>query len=446
MSILIKNCTIINEGNSFVGSVSIDGEFISGIYRKGEKLPIKDFTIEADGLFLMPGIIDDQVHFRDPGNPKKGSIESESAASVLGGVTSFMDMPNTTPAAVTLEILERKYEIASKVSYANYSFYLGASNDNIEEILKADKSQICGLKIFMGSSTGDLLVDNSKSLENIFSLSKMLIATHCEDNSVISKNMSAAIEKYGENIPFEEHKNIRNREACINSSKKAIELALRNNSSLHILHISTKEEVEMIKKAQKLNPLITGEVCVHYMFLDSSSYGKLGSKMKCNPSIKEKEDKEAIIKAVKDGIIKVVATDHAPHTIAEKSAKYGDSPSGLPLIQHSFQIMWELHKAGHFTPEEIADRMCHSPADRFKIDRRGYIREGYYADIMLFDCAKNDNVTTKHPAYLCGWSPFEDYTFSSSVIHTFVNGVQVVKEGMLTGKKNGRRLIFNNEK
>lgn len=446
MSILIKNCTIINEGNSFAGSISIDGEFISGIYKKGDLLPEKDFTLDAVGLFLIPGIIDDQVHFRDPGNPKKGTIESESAASVLGGVTSYMDMPNTKPAAVTIDVLEQKYDIASKASYANYSFYLGASNDNINEILKADISQICGLKIFMGSSTGDLLVDNPKSLENIFSLSKMLIATHCEDNSVITKNMSAAIEKYGENIPFGEHKNIRSREACISSSKKAIELALRFNSSLHILHVSTKEEIEMIKNAQKVNPFITGEVCVHYMFLDSSDYDELGSKMKCNPSIKDKEDKIAIINAVKDGIIKVVATDHAPHTIEEKAAKYNDSPSGLPLIQHSFQIMWELHKAGYFTPEEVASRMCHSPADRFKIDRRGYIRKGYYADIMLFDPIKNDNFTTKHPAYLCGWSPFKDYSFTSSVIHTFVNGAHVVKDGKLTGIKNGKRLVFNNEK
>ncbi len=446
MSILIKNCTIINEGNSFVGSVSIDGEIISGIYRKGDQLPEKDVIIDAEGLCLMPGIIDDQVHFRDPGNPEKGTIESESAASVLGGVTSYMDMPNTIPPAITLEILEKKYEIAREKSYANYSFYLGGSNDNIEEILKANPAEICGLKIFMGSSTGNLLVDNPVSLEQIFSKSPLLIASHCEDNSIIGSNLAVAIGKFGDDIPFEEHKNIRSREACIKSSQKAIDLALKNHSSLHILHISTKEEIEMIEEAQKINPDITGEVCVHYMFLDSSFYKTMGSKMKCNPAIKDTEDRIAIIKAVKNGIIKVVATDHAPHTISEKKANYKDAPSGLTLIQHSFQIMWELHKAGYFTPDDIADRMCHSPADRFKIDKRGYIRIGYYADIMLYNPNRTDNKTTKLPAYKCGWSPFEERSFSSSVIHTFVNGIQVVKDGMLTGKKGGKRLKFKHEK
>ena len=446
MSILIKNCTIINEGYSFAGSISIDGDVISGIYEKGDILPDKELIIDAEGLFLMPGIIDDQVHFREPGNPAKGTIESESAASVLGGVTSFMDMPNTNPPAVTLEILEKKYEIAKRTSYANYSFYLGGSNDNLDEILKADPSCICGLKIFMGSSTGNLLVDNPVSLEKIFSKSPLLIASHCEDNSIIGNNLAVATEKYGEDIPFEEHKNIRSREACIKSSQKAIDLALRNNSSLHILHISTREEIEMIKEAQKRNPNITGEVCVHYMLLDSSFYGRMGSKMKCNPAIKDPEDRIAIIKAVKDGIIKVVATDHAPHTISEKYANYKNAPSGLPLIQHSFQIMWELHKAGYFTPGEIADRMCHSPAHRFKVQNRGYIRVGYYADIMLFNPDKTDNLTTKFPAYKCGWSPFGESSFSSSVIHTFVNGIQVVKDGMLTGEKGGKRLKFNHEK
>ena len=446
MSILIKNCTIINEGNSFVGSVSIDGEIISGIYRKGDKLPEKDVIIDAEGLCLMPGIIDDQVHFRDPGNPEKGTIESESAASVLGGVTSYMDMPNTIPPAITLEILEKKYEIAREKSYANYSFYLGGSNDNIEEILKANPAEICGLKIFMGSSTGNLLVDNPASLEQIFSKSPLLIASHCEDNSIIGSNLAVAIGKFGDDIPFEEHKNIRSREACIKSSQKAIGLALKNHSSLHILHISTKEEIEMIKEAQKNNPNITGEVCVHYMLLDSRFYKTMGSKMKCNPAIKEIEDRLAIIKAVKTGIIKVVATDHAPHTILEKQGNYKNAPSGLPLIQHSFQIMWELHKAGHFTPDDIVDRMCHSPANRFKIDKRGYIRVGYYADIMLYNPNRTDNITTKLPAYKCGWSPFEERSFSSSVIHTFVNGIQVVKDGMLTGKKGGKRLKFKHEK
>lgn len=446
MSILIKNGMIINEGLSFIGSLFLVNDRISGIYRENNQLPLADETIDATGLIVVPGIIDDQVHFREPGNTYKGNIKSESAAAVLGGVTSYMDMPNNIPPATTKSALENKNSIARETSYANWSFYLGANNDNYSEYVDANPHEICGLKVFMGSSTGNLLVDNPDSLEKIFSESPLLIATHCEEESVIQKNLAKAVEKYGDDIPFEEHKNIRSREACVLSTKKALNLAIKYNARLHILHISTAEEIELIREVQKVNSNITGEVCVHYMLLDSDSYPIMGGKMKCNPSIKEKSDKEAIINAVKEGVIRVVATDHAPHTFEEKNQNYKNTPSGLPLIQHSFQIMWDLHKKGYFSQYDVVDRMSHSPANNFKIIDRGYLKEGYYADILIFNPNKTDDKTTKNPAYYCGWSPFSDRAFSSTPIHTFVNGVQVVKDGTLTGKKGGMKLLFNYEK
>ncbi len=443
MSLIIKNGIIVNEGNTFVGSILIEGDRISGIFKNNEQLPDSLETVDASGMHIFPGVIDDQVHFREPGNTHKGTISSESAAAVLGGITSYMDMPNNNPPSITLESLERKNSIAEKESYANYSFYLGASNDNINEIIHADRSKICGLKVFMGSSTGDMLVDDLTALERIFSQSPLLIATHCESEEIIKANLADAVVKMGQNsIPFSSHDKIRTREACIESTKKAINLANRFNSRLHILHISTCEEIEMIKAAREKNPKITAEVCVHYMVFDNSDYQKYGSKIKCNPAIKSKEDKLAIIKAVKEGAIKVVATDHAPHTLEEKSNNYLKSPSGLPLVQHSLQIMLELSDEGWFTIEEVADRMAHSPALNFNIDKRGFIKEGYYADLVIVDLNKVDDISTKKPAYLCGWSPFEDKIFKSSVIHTFVNGVQVVKDSKLTGKRAGKKIEF----
>jgi len=443
MVILIKNGTIINEGLSYIGSLLLVDDRISKIYKDKEELPEADETIDASGLCIVPGIIDDQVHFREPGSTYKGCIESESAAAVLGGVTSYMDMPNNNPPATSIELLENKNKIAANTSYANWSFYIGASNDNIKELMRIDRTKTCGIKVFMGSSTGNMLVDNPDVLERIFAETKSLIATHCEDETIIRANLKSAVEKYKGNIPFSEHPNIRSREACIKSSKKAIDLALKYNSRLHILHISTAEEIVMIEEAAKKNPGITGEVCVHYMLLDSSDYPEYGSLMKCNPAIKEKKDKEAIIAGVKKGIIKVVATDHAPHTYQEKQTGYLEAPSGLPLIQHSFQIMWDLHKAGYFSQYDVVDRMSHSPAENFKIRYRGYIREGYYADILIFNPDKVDETTTKKPAYRCGWSPFSNKNFNSSIVHTFVNGVQVVSNGMLTNKKGGKRLEFD---
>ncbi len=446
MKTLIKNCIIVNEGYSFKGSILIDGKIISKIFSDGDTLPISDEIIDANGLLMFPGIIDDQVHFREPGNTNKGDIASESAAAVLGGVTSYMEMPNTNPPAITREILEEKYKIAEKSSFSNYSFYLGGTNDNLDEIISADSKLICGLKLFMGSSTGNMLVDNDESLEAIFQKSPMLIAVHCEDENTIQTNTQNAKERYGSDIPFSLHPIIRSREACIKSSEKAIKLALKYNSSLHILHISTKEEIDMIREASKMNSNITGEVCVHYMLLDNTMYCEMGSKIKCNPAIKTTEDKEAIIKAVKEGIIKVVATDHAPHTIEDKNNKYLEAPSGLPLIQHSLQIMWELHLQGHFSVEEIADRMSHSPAIRFGVENRGFIREGYFADIVLVDPSKSITIDKTNISYKCKWSPFEGKTFNSSIVHTFVNGKHTVAFGKLTGNRAGERLKFSHEK
>lgn len=443
MSLLIKNGTIINEGNTFKGSLLVENELITGIYSMSDILPSADKIIDANGMIVIPGVIDDQVHFREPGNTHKGDISSESAAAVLGGVTSYMDMPNNNPSATTLSSIEAKNCIAEKNSFANFSFYLGATNNNIEEILKADPNETCGIKVFMGSSTGNMLVDDSQALNDIFAKTKLLIATHCEYEPIIKANLAEAILKYGEdNIPFRAHPVIRSREACIESTKRAIGLAIKYNTRLHVLHISTAEEIELIKEANNQHPGITGEVCVHYMLFDSSDYEKYGSKIKCNPSIKEAVDKDAIIKAVKEGVIRVVATDHAPHTLEEKRGNYMKSPSGLPLVQHSLQVMWNLHKEGKFSAEEVVDRMCHSPALNFKVENRGFLRKGYYADIVVLNPDKTDSYSTKNPAYKCSWSPLSDIELKSSIVHTFVNGEQVVENGKLTGIKAGKKLKF----
>lgn len=442
---LIKNGTIINEGKSFKADILIRGEIIEKILLNGETPDIpKKYTItDAAGCIVLPGVIDDQVHFREPGATHKANIETESAAAVLGGVTSYMDMPNNNPPTTTIEQLENKYSIASKNSYANYSFYLGATNDNISEILQINPRKICGLKVFMGSSTGNMLVDNKKSLEKIFEEAPSLIATHCENEETIKKNITRAKLKYGSEIPFYEHPNIRSREACIESTKEAIELSLKHKSRLHILHVSTKEEIELIRSAAKINPGITAEACIHYMLFNDTMYNRYGSKIKCNPSIKTEEDQIAIRNAVKDGIIKVVATDHAPHTAKEKSNSYLEAPSGLPLVQHSLQLMLELYRQGIFTIEEIVDRMSHSPAKCFKIQKRGFIREGYYADITIIDLSAKQKISSSNIKYKCNWSPFYGKEFNSKIIHTFVNGTHVVSNGILTNIKAGKRINFS---
>lgn len=454
MSLLIKNGTIVNEGLSLKGSLFIKGEHI------GKVILEKDFStpdeylnhidsinaekiINAEGLHILPGVIDDQVHFREPGNTHKATIASESKAAVLGGVTSYMDMPNNTPATTTNKGLEEKYMIAKQDSYANYSFYLGATNENIEEIKSADKTKVCGIKVFMGSSTGNMLVNDNEQLNAIFKESPTLVATHCEQEDIIKANLELYKNKFGEDIPFEMHPSIRSREACIECTKRALELAIANNTQLHILHISTADEIELIKEAQKINNKISGEVCVHYMWFNDSDYSQYGSKVKCNPAIKRESDMLAIRKAVKDGIIKVVATDHAPHLKEEKQNKYLQAPSGLPLVQHSLQLMLELAKQEIFTIEDVVSRMSHGPAECYQIDKRGYIREGYYADLAIVNLNLPDKISTTKPAYKCGWSPLEGFTFSSSIAHTVVNGAIVVENGEFKEIKNAKPLSFN---
>lgn len=460
MITFIKNGTIVNEGRKFRGSLLIDGETIKKIVPDsatpdeydGEIAGIEGRlsgmaagtvnTIDATGLTVLPGIIDDQVHFREPGNTEKADIESESKAAVLGGVTSFMDMPNNNPPATTLQLLEKKYCTASEKSYCNYSFYLGATNENIGEIRSMKSSDICGVKVFMGSSTGNMLVNDKSALEAIFREAGTTIATHCEEEEIIRENLRIFRQKYGESIPFEAHPLIRSREACIESTRKALDLALKYNSKLHILHISTADEVEMIKQARKINPKISGEICVHYLIFNSSDFKTYGALIKCNPSIKEESDMIALRNALKERIISVVATDHAPHLEIEKKNVYTKAPSGLPLVQHSLQLMLELVKKGIFTLEDIAEFMSHSPARCFGIKNRGFIREGYYADLAILDLNSEYAVNKGNIAYKCGWSPFEGHKFSSRIVHTFVNGTHTVENGHLTGKRNCKRLFF----
>ncbi|MFA5712963.1 MAG: dihydroorotase [Bacteroidales bacterium] len=443
-TILIKDGIIVNEGVVVEGSILLSAGIIEKIFISGEKLPKVDRVVDVTGKLVFPGVIDDQVHFREPGNEEKGTIASESAAAVLGGVTSYMEMPNTKPATISLKEVKGKEEIASKNSYANYSFFLGATNDNLKELKKADPKQICGIKLFMGSSTGNMLVDNPQALEAIFKECKLPIAAHCESEEIIRSNLIAVKERYrGEDIPFREHPNIRSREACIASTQKAIALATKYNSNLHILHVSTKEEVELIREAKRDNPAISGEICLHYLLFDSSMYDRMGAQIKCNPAIKDRSDRDALIAALKEGAIDIVATDHAPHTLEEKRGSYFNAPSGLPMVQHGLQIMLELHKEGFFTLDEVVYLMSHAPANRFKIDRRGFIREGYWGDIVVVDTTRADYSSTLFPAYKCGWSPLAGKEFSNSIIHTFVNGVEVVANGKLSGVRSAQKLLFN---
>lgn len=447
MKILIKNTRIINEGLSFTGSLLIIDKYIAKIF-KGETPENEgyDKIIDGTGLMLIPGIIDDQVHFREPGATHKGDIASESAAAAVGGVTSFMDMPNNNPPICSIEALENKYKTASEHSFCNYSFYLGANNENIEEVKKVNPKNVCGIKVFMGSSTGNMLVDNNDTLEKIFKESPTLIATHCEEEEIIKSNLEKYKAKYGENIPFEEHPNIRNAEACLKSSTKAIELAKRNNSRLHILHISTKEEIDLLKSIRKEYPKISGELCVHYLRLCSKLYPTMGTKMKCNPAIKDEKDMLALRQAIKDGTISALATDHAPHLFSEKDNNYLKAPSGLPLVQHSLQVMLKLVSEGIFTIEEVVNAMCHAPAECFNIEKRGYIREGYFADLALVRYEKGKNIQTiskDNIAYKCGWSPFEGESFDSKIEYTIINGEIIVNKGNFIPKRAGERLTFN---
>src|SRR5665648_8919 len=445
MKTLIKNARIINEGRIFDGAVLIDGEFIDKVFSSAN-IPAKVSSgvtiIDAAGQYLIPGAIDDQVHFREPGLTHKGEIATESRAAVAGGVTSYMEMPNTNPQAVTQEILEQKYQRAAEVSAANYSFYMGATNDNLDEVMKTDSSNVCGIKIFMGSSTGNMLVDNEDVLSEIFRNTKLLVATHCEDEPTIIRNTAIYREKYGEFVPISAHPKIRSAEACFKSSAKAVELATKFGTRLHVLHLSTADEMKLFTSGPVAQKLITAEVCVHHLWFDENDYINYENFIKWNPASKSAADKSALWAALLDDRIDVVATDHAPHTLQEKDHSYFKAPSGGPLVQHSLTAMLEMSKQGLIPIERVIEKMCHAPADLFRIDRRGYIREGYYADLVLVDPAQSWVVSPENILYKCGWSPFNGMEFSHRVTATFVNGWLVYANGDVVSGKQGRRLTF----
>jgi dihydroorotase len=439
---IIKNAHIVNEGKIVAGDVLIEDDRISRIDRDISHSSTD--IVDANGNYLFPGVIDDQVHFREPGLTHKGEIYTEAKAAVAGGVTSYMEMPNTVPNTLTQPLLEDKYKIASERSLANYSFFMGASNDNIDEVLKTNPSNVCGIKIFMGSSTGNMLVDNISTLENIFSKSSMLIATHCEDEATIRSNMEKYRAKFGEDVLMEYHPIIRSEEACYKSSSLAVSLAKKFNTRLHILHISTAKELELFDNKTPLKEKrITAEACIHHLWFDDGDYARLGTKIKWNPAIKTKHDKEAILKGVLDNHIDVIATDHAPHTIEEKNQTYFKAPSGGPLVQHSLVAMLELYHQGKISLEKIAEKMSHAVADCFRIKERGYIREGHFADLALVNLNRPWTVSKDNLYYKCGWSSFEGTTFHSAVTHTFVSGHLVYDDGKFDETKKGQRMTFN---
>ncbi|MBI1770198.1 MAG: dihydroorotase [Bacteroidetes bacterium] len=442
-STLILNVKIVNEGKVFESDVLIKDQRIEKIGK--DLLSIQaDRVVDAKGKYLLPGVIDDQVHFREPGLTHKGNIFSESRSAVAGGVTSFMEMPNTVPPTFTQELLEQKYQIASKNSLANYSFFIGASNDNLEEVLKTDTKKVCGLKIFMGSSTGNLLVDNEKTLEGFFSRFPSLIATHCEHEPTIRKNTEDWKNKFGEEVPIREHMNIRSEAACYRSSSFAVGLAKKYGTKLHILHISTAKEISLFDNSIPLEKKkITAEACVHHLWFNDSDYEKLGTKIKWNPAIKTSADQKAILKAVLDNHIDVIATDHAPHTIEEKDNSYFKAPSGGPLVQHSLIAMLEFYHRGKISLEKIVEKMSHHPAILFQIESRGFIREGYYADLVLVDLNKPWTVSKENILAHCKWSPFEGQKFNSSIEKTWVSGNLVYDEGQIVEGKSGKRLLFS---
>ena len=443
-SILIQNAVIINEGRSRRGDLLIENEIISATGTPGQ-LRSKSETkiIDATGLILIPGVIDDQVHFREPGLTHKGDIFSESRAAAAGGITSFMDMPNTVPQTITVEDLNEKYRLGSEKSIINYSFNIGATNNNLQEIMKVNPSEVCGIKIFMGSSTGDMLVDNEKTLRELFRNALLPISAHCEDEQTIRKNTQLYRQKYGEDIPVRIHPLIRSREACFLSSSHAVNLAKEYNTRLHIFHLSTADEMKLFTNEIPLEQKrITGEVCVHHLWFDDTFYEELGTKIKWNPSIKTRFDREALTDAVNKNLIDVIATDHAPHTIEEKQNSYFKSPSGGPLVQHSLVAMLELWHRNIFTLEKIVEKMCHNPAILFNIRERGFIREGYKADLCLVDPENPWTVTKENILYKCGWSPFEGTTFRSKVVQTIVNGTIVYNNGIINEDYRGQRLLF----
>lgn len=440
-TILIKNANIVNEGKIFPSDLFIKNGFIEKI---GNLDLSADQVIDAMGKYLFPGVIDDQVHFREPGLTHKANIATESKAALAGGTTSFMEMPNTVPNTLTQELLEEKYQIAAENSWVNYSFFMGGSNDNYDEAMKTDLKNVCGLKLFMGSSTGNMLVDNPNTLDKIFSNFAGLIATHCEDEATVKANLEFYKEKYqNKDIPYDIHALIRNEEACYKSSSMAVNLAKKYDTRLHILHISTTEELELFSNDIPLSQKhLTSEVCVHHLFFDAEDYKKQGVNIKCNPAIKHNH-RESLLEGLLDNHLDIIATDHAPHTWEEKSQDYWSAPSGLPLVQHSLQIMLDFYQKGKISLEKIVEKMCHAPAECFKVNRRGYIREGYWADLVLVDLNKSYTVDKDNILYKCGWSPLEGVTFGSSISKTIVSGELLFDEGQFLPKKSGKRLQFD---
>lgn len=442
--ILIKNAKIVNEGHIFEGDILIEGEYIKEISESISAKTSQDIIIDVEGSYVFPGVIDDQVHFREPGLTHKGTIESESRAAVAGGITSFIEMPNTFPQATTIEKLEEKFEIASKTSYANYSFMFGGTNDNLDEILKVDPKNVAALKLFLGSSTGDMLVDDPQVLEKIFSSTNLLIAAHCEDETTIKQNLETHLKEYGNEIPIECHSLIRSEEACYLSSSKAIELAKKTGARLHVFHVSTGKETKLFSNKLPLkDKKITAEVCIHHLWFSDEDYKTKGTLIKWNPAIKTSKDRDELWKALLDDRIDVVASDHAPHTLEEKNNVYTEAPSGGPLVQHALMAMVEMHHKGKISLEKIVEKMCHNPAILFQIEKRGYIKPGFFADLVIVDINSPWSVKKENILYKCGWSPFEGTIFKSRITHTFVNGSLAYKNFKIFDVKSAKRLTFN---
>ena len=443
MSYLIKGATIVNENKTFKGDVFIENEEIKEI---ASAINVADNVkiINAEGKYLIPGFIDDQVHFREPGLTHKANIETESRAAAAGGITTFIEQPNTVPQATNQKLLEDKFQIASKSSYVNYSFMFGGTNDNLEELLKTDPKTVAGIKLFLGSSTGNMLVDDVEVLEKIFSSTKMIISLHCEDEATIRKNTATYKEKFGDDIPIKYHPVIRSEEACYISSSKAIELAKKTGARIHIFHVSTAKETHLFRNDIPLEEKqITAEVCVHNLWFNDKDYDEKGTFIKWNPAVKTEQDRLGLWEALLDDRIDVLATDHAPHTLEEKNNVYTKAPSGGPLVQHAVLAILEKVKEGVIPIEKAVEKMSHNPAKLFKIEKRGFIKEGYFADLVLIDPKQSQTVTKENVLYKCGWSPFEGTTFSSTITHTFVNGNLIYNEGVFNNDIKGKRLTFN---
>jgi dihydroorotase len=443
--LLIRNARLINEARIRDADVLVEGERIARI-DTGIAAPPAGDVIDAGGKYLLPGMVDDQVHFREPGLTHKGDLASESAAAAAGGITSFMDMPNVNPLTTTRAVLADKYALAEGRCTGNYGFYLGATNSNIDEIRALQVGEACGIKAFLGASTGDMLVDDPEAIEKMFEHAPVMVVTHCEDSPMIWANEETARRQYGDNVPFAEHPRIRSAEACYASSSMATEMARRHDALLHVLHLTTEKEMVLFSNAPRADKRITAEVCVHHLWFDESRYEELGARIKCNPAIKRPEDRRALISALNEGCIDVIATDHAPHTADEKQGNYFKAPAGLPLVQHALLTLFDLAADGQISLELAVDRACHAPADLFGVVDRGYVREGWFADLVIVDPASPYRVTPANVLYKCGWSPFEGHEFSATIDTTIINGQVVWRGGRLTGAIPGQRLQFTRER